>query len=102
MTTAPSYRKTKSGEWVVFGPAASVRLGQVAVSKRDGAAKVETVAKLGKPFRVDGVECVYGYIAPKQASRSGGPVRPSGSYECDECGDRVQPGTRCWETGMAH
>lgn len=22
--------------------------------------------------------------------------------ECEECGERVRPGTRCWETGMQH
>ncbi len=23
-------------------------------------------------------------------------------YECDECGDYVDPGTQCWETGLTH
>lgn len=33
----------------------------------------------------------------RSASRSA-----SRSYECEECGDRVYPGTQCWETGMRH
>lgn len=40
-------------------------------------------------------------IASLQAyaqARAAGTVR----YECDECGERVDPGTRCWETGCIH
>lgn len=33
-------------------------------------------------------------VAPK--------LRRDGTYECDECGDYVRPGTRCWETGHIH
>lgn len=29
-------------------------------------------------------------------------LRRDGTYECDECGDYVRPGTRCWETGHIH
>jgi hypothetical protein len=66
---------TKSGEWVVFGPAASVRVGRITVAKRDGSTKVEEVERIGKPFQVDGVAYVYGYVAaresrPATASRS--------------------------------
>lgn len=24
------------------------------------------------------------------------------SYSCDECGDYVEAGSRCWETGLTH
>lgn len=27
---------------------------------------------------------------------------PRGMYECEECGEYVRPGTRCWETGATH
>jgi len=30
------------------------------------------------------------------------PRRRRGSYICDECGERVRPGTSCWETGFTH
>ena len=29
-------------------------------------------------------------------------LRRDGTYECEECGDYVRPGTRCWETGTKH
>ena len=61
--TVPVYRKTKKGEWVVFGPAAAVRVGEVAVAKRDGTIKKETIARVSKPFLVDGKAYVYGTIA---------------------------------------
>jgi len=59
-----SYRKTKAGEWVVFGPMQAFRGTPqwVTVSKKDGAVKKEFVKKLGRPFVVNGTEMVYGYI----------------------------------------
>jgi hypothetical protein len=50
------------------------------------------------------------------STRSASPApRPSARYSsglvsyergvgmvCEECGDRVRPGSRCWETGMRH
>ncbi len=58
------YRKTKDGEWVAYGPAAELRPGMVAVTKKDGTAKEEAVLRVGKPFTVDGVAMAYGYLAP--------------------------------------
>ena len=60
-TQAPQYRKTQQGEWVVFGPTSQVRVGAVSVAKRDGGTKLVQVARVGRPFVVDGVECCYGY-----------------------------------------
>jgi hypothetical protein len=80
-TTKVTYRKTKTGEWVAYGPASALRVGAVTVSKRSGETKVETVARLGKPFPVDGTAMVYGYLeAPRRTQR--------GRYEsrsCEEC-----------------
>lgn len=38
------------------------------------------------------------------SSRTRTPPRrgPNRRYECDECGEMVTPGTRCWETGLTH
>jgi hypothetical protein len=47
----------------VFGPAAAVQIGSVAVAKRDGTTKTQYVEHVGRPFQVDGVMCVYGYIS---------------------------------------
>lgn len=61
-TEQPKFRKTKSGEWVAFGPTSQVRPGTVTVTKANGTTKVVTVTRCGKPFNVDGIECCYGYI----------------------------------------
>jgi hypothetical protein len=62
-----SYRKSKDGQWVAFGPAAEVKVGPVTVTTKDGRTKRETVASLGREFDVSGVAHVYGYLAPKAA-----------------------------------
>jgi len=69
MTATLTYRKTRQGEWVVFGPRAAMwddlynkHLGSVTVTKKDGTAKTERLARLSKPFTADGAECCYGYI----------------------------------------
>lgn len=76
-----TYRKTKAGEWVAFGPVAEfqaggLRLGDTApggvtvtsllltVTRKDGTARTETIRRLGRPFTADGTECCYGYLAP--------------------------------------
>lgn len=64
--TTTTYRKTKTGEWVVFGPERLVRVGQVLVTKRDGASKTETIERVGKSFDCDGMRARYGYIAARQ------------------------------------
>lgn len=68
-TAVVRYRKTGKGDWVAFGPVDVVRAGQtVTVTKKDGSTKVEHVDKVGRPFRVDGVDMVYGYLAAAQKS----------------------------------
>lgn len=101
-TAAISYRKTKTGEWVAFGPADAIVEGcTCVVTKRDGTTKTELVERVGRIFQVDGRDMVYGYLAPKAVrGHSGG--RRGGRWECDECGEYVTPGTRCWETGLIH
>jgi hypothetical protein len=105
--TPVTYRKTKTGEWVVFGPADRVTTGrQVNVRKKDGSIKLETVVSVGKPFQVDGQQMVYGYLdrgrpqsgsysTPRQGHRqrracitagncsSFGDGRDCGGYDCD-------------------
>ena len=77
-----SYRKTKTGQWVVFGPASIVRTGRVNVTKRDGTTRTETVESVGKTFTCDGLACCYGYIAEHASHRRSVPV-----YErCIQCG----------------
>jgi hypothetical protein len=92
MTTATdsgiTYRKTKGGEWVAFGPASAIRPGAlVCVTKRDGATKTEHIASVGHPFTVDGRQMVYGYLTPSRAPRPSQPCKSAG-HMCDECGER--------------
>lgn len=62
-----SYRKTKNGEWVVFGTytdlaAANEGPHRVPVWTKAGVEKSEWISRTGRPFDVDGVQMVYGYI----------------------------------------
>jgi hypothetical protein len=63
---ALTYRKTKSGEWAVFGPLSELKTGEVTVTKKDGTTKKEHVERVSKPFDVDGVPHAYGKVAPRQ------------------------------------
>lgn len=70
-TTRNSYKKTKSGEWVVCGPVATMKVGLVLVSKKDGTIEPKQIDRLGRPFD----SMVYGYIAASVT-----PARPNGRY----------------------
>lgn len=98
-TATITYRKTKSGEWVAYGPATAIRVGTVTVTKKSGETKTETVERLGRTFTVDGTEMVYDYLAksaptPRQSGR-----RHSGHYHTEaDHEDRLSFGpcsTRC-------
>ncbi len=70
-TTQTTYRKTKQGEWVAYGPAAILGTGPgtvVNVRTKSGGIKTEHIARCGRPFEVSGEQMVYGYIAPKAAA----------------------------------
>ena len=86
MTTPVTYRKTKTGEWVAYGPASLVLPGFVTVTKKSGEAKQELVERVGHPFTAEGVQMVYGYLAAKAPATA----RPAGNGRggiCDECGE---------------
>ncbi len=62
------YRKNKRDNWVVCGPTSLVKPdATVTVHLRSGKTKQETISKVGRAFERDGVQCVYGYLAPKGA-----------------------------------
>lgn len=63
---APRFRKTKTEKWAVMAPVETLEKalagdGVVEVQRRDGNWSTFTVASLGKPFDVDGVQMCYGY-----------------------------------------
>ena len=95
-TMTTTYRKTKDGKWVAFGPVSVVRAGcSVLVTKKDGTDKYEYITRTGKPFEVNGQQMVYGYIGEnargRQDSRGAGwgvPSRANPSGWCtgrDDC-----------------
>ena len=104
-----TYSKLKNGSWgirvVGYVPGVGT---SVTVRKKDGSEKEETVEAVvwsgtsdGKPIAL----CSIKQKTPqaKTSARSNEPrLRRNGTYECEECGDYVRPGTRCWETGMGH
>lgn len=98
---APSFRKTRQGEWVVFGAADQVSPGTIAVTKRDGSSKVVEIERVGRSFDVDGVSCVYGHVvesAPRRCDYAHPSERPGkGRGECTECGAYGPAGTDCKE-----
>lgn len=98
-TATITYRKTKQGEWVAFGPLAAfkeqvitpggvdtITVDSVVVTKRSGESKVERIRDIGRPFTVDGVQMVYGYIAQSPRSNR----RPARS-RCDSCRCHREP-----------
>ncbi len=85
---AISYTKLKSGDWGVRSDQALKEGEVISVTTKAGKTNTETVKKV---IWTDG----KAWLAAIEAKRQ----RP---YECEECGDRVTPGTQCWETGMIH
>jgi len=109
-TSQVTYRRTKNGEWVAYGPAhilegAMLHNLPVTVTKRDGSTDVYTVTRVGRKFVVDGQYMAYGYghrqgdaptarrtnTRPQRTRRcatggncsSFGDGRSCGGYDCD-------------------
>lgn len=99
MTADLRFRKTKTGEWVAYGPVTSMEAGCVhAIAKANGATTDFYINRVGKSFLVDGVKMAYGYgetPARATASRpvsscvtggncsSFGSGRSCGAHDCD-------------------
>ena len=104
------FAKVNEG-WCVHGDSGDPRPSvgtTIAVQKKDGTSSSVCVQEYILPAPEDG-----GWIvsivstprprasAPRRCASSSGPrTGPDGRYECEECGDRVYPGSRCWETGV--
>jgi len=85
-----TFRKdNRTGEWKVFGTADEVAPGSVSVRKSDGTSKTVQVDRVSKPFDVNGVLHVYGYIAASTAASTS-----TGSC-CAECGAPSSRMTMC-------
>jgi len=78
-----TFRKSKSGEWVVYGTVREVVVGKVKVSKKDGSTRRIDVTSVGRPFQAQGQTMVYGYIG---ASKGEEPARHISREEESEYG----------------
>lgn len=78
-----TFRKTRDGIWAVFGPAPEVLPGPCHVHRADGTVRTVTVTTTSRPFDVNGVPHVYGYIEARDSSPR--PASPK-SGKCAECG----------------
>lgn len=104
-----SYTKLQSGAWGVRCEGVPQAGATVSVQTKAGAVKSETIERVlwTGPDRVTGQPVSVCAVAARAVAasggyHSGGGHRRGGRYECEECGDWVTPGTRCWETGMTH
>jgi len=57
-----NWKKTRDGSWATFGPINEVSVGTVTVTKKSGDTVTARVAKVSKPFQVDGRSYVFGYL----------------------------------------
>jgi len=79
-TTAPkiTYRKTRQGQWVAYGPASAITAGTtVTVTRASGETRTEYIASAGRPFAAGGAQMAYGYIGTAPEAPAGGcPANP--------------------------
>lgn len=59
------YFKKLAGEWVVYGPADEIQLGEIAVTKRNGNSTTATVERIGKDVRIGSDTVRLGHLAPR-------------------------------------
>jgi hypothetical protein len=92
--TTATYRKTRQGEWVVFGPADGILRGNtVAVTKKDGTVKTEYIERVGKTFTADGTICCYGYPGKTPAPATGSRWASCTACRCHREHNAGQPGS---------
>lgn len=103
MRNAFTYRQTRQGEWVGYGPATITDEinpgGIINILKKDGTVKTETVSRYGKPFRANnGKLMVYAYFDRENRSAWRAPRRRH-IEACPVCGEDRNNAATCWECG---
>lgn len=92
-----TFTKLKDGTWGVRVEGATKAGATVVVQKKDGSTateKIKAVLWSGQGVSLCSLQPKDGVKAPfKQRTHP---------YVCGECGEKVTPGTSCWETGMRH
>lgn len=101
-----TYTKLRDGSWGIRGR--NLTAGHVViVAKRDGSTKQEMVSRIVWTGD-DGTQiaainpAARTCLTETRSRQTARRMNVFGEYTCDECGDRVTPGSRCWETGMRH
>lgn len=98
--SAGTYTRLRNGDWGVRVPESDAAEGtSVLVRKRSGETKKEVIARV--VWRGDGVAICAISRAPRRRD-SGLHYERGVGLVCDECGDRVERGSTCWETGLVH
>lgn len=93
-----TFTKLRDGTWGLRVPGIAREGQSIRVKKKGGEVKTETVGRV--LWKGDGISlCTIGTQSSQSTPRR---RRPGGRYECDECGEIVNPGSECWETGMMH
>jgi hypothetical protein len=82
-----TYRKTRKGDWVAFGPASEISVGAITVAKRSGAVEQRFCTGTGASFDVDGIPHRYGYLAERSNGYRNPVVRRGG---CRGCGGPIR------------
>lgn len=112
-----TFCKLKDGSWGLRGERGDVLTpgAQVDTVKKDGTRRRITVGRVIATYSDTG--WTYATIgadgeapakapkaakAPSEATKAAKRLRHKGRYECEECGEYVNPGTECWETGARH
>lgn len=94
------FRRVKTGEWVICGPADEIEAAVVngtklTVHRKSGPPRHLIPLRAGRRFVEDGVEKCYGYTSVKdrreaQSVRpSCGHTAPAGAKFCPECGQSI-------------
>ena len=110
-----SFTKLKNGAWGVKAEG-TVKVGdKISVTKKDGESRTVTVSKVvwtGKSQWDENNRTISlceiedekkKAAAPKkQAAAASAESAKRGRFTCPECGDSVEPGSECWETGLKH
>ncbi|MBW3069275.1 hypothetical protein GZ998_07130 [Actinomyces sp. 594] len=81
-----TFRKTKAGKWVAYGPYTELKDsegGEIEVTLKSGKTTTRKCVGLGKPFMAKGCQMVYAYLDDR--GNHGG-SRSKGGRRCEECG----------------
>jgi len=96
-----SWVKLRDGSWGVKMTSAAGPNDRVTVRKKSGQTSDVTLGRLVWTDRQSAWLFTVGSAGAASSSGGSAPSRKR-PYECEECGERVNPGSSCWETGMLH